>query len=85
MDRLTHYITEHTTPEDPILAELSRETHLRMMYPRMLSGHIQGKLLEMISFMVKPVNILEIGTFTGYSALCLAKGLTEKGNYTPLK
>lgn len=79
MDRLTHYITEHTTSEDPILAELSRETHLKMMYPRMLSGHIQGKLLEMISFMVKPVNILEIGTFTGYSALCLVKGLKEKG------
>lgn len=79
MERLTQYITEHTTSEDPILAELSRETQLKTMYPRMLSGHIQGKLLEMISFMIKPLNILEIGTFTGYSALCLAKGLKVKG------
>jgi caffeoyl-CoA O-methyltransferase len=79
MDSITQYITEHTSPEDPVLAELSRETHLKMMYPRMLSGHLQGVLLEMISHMVKPATILEIGTFTGYSALCLAKGLRDTG------
>jgi caffeoyl-CoA O-methyltransferase len=79
MDPLTQYVVAHTTAEDPILEQLWRETHLRVMYPRMLSGHIQGKLLEMISYMVRPVNILEIGTYTGYSALCLVKGLQEGG------
>ncbi|MFU8842455.1 MAG: O-methyltransferase [Bacteroidales bacterium] len=79
MDPITQYIVAHTTAEDPILEGLWRETHLRVMYPRMLSGHIQGKLLEMISYMVRPLNILEIGTYTGYSALCLAKGLQEGG------
>lgn len=73
------YISEHTSPEDMLLQELTRATHLHAMQPRMLSGHIQGKLLELISKMISPVNILEIGTFTGYSAICLAKGLAENG------
>ncbi len=73
------YITEHTSDEDPILAELYRNTHLQTAYPQMMAGHLQGKLLEMLSRMISPENILEIGTFTGYSAICLAKGLAPNG------
>lgn len=73
------YILDHTTPEDPVLEELYRQTHLRFVNPNMVSGHLQGKLLEFISCMIRPENILEIGTFTGYSAICLAKGLREGG------
>jgi caffeoyl-CoA O-methyltransferase len=73
------YITGHCTAEDAVLADLNRQTHLRMLNPKMLSGHYQGKFLEMISFMIKPLQILEIGTFTGYSAICMARGLAENG------
>lgn len=73
------YATDHTSEELPVLAKLSRATHLRTHQPQMLSGHLQGAFLQMISRMVKPVTILEIGTFTGYSALCLAQGLPEEG------
>jgi caffeoyl-CoA O-methyltransferase len=73
------YAEQHTTPELPVLARLNRETHLSRVYPRMLSGHLQGTLLRMISFMIRPLRILEIGTFTGYSALNLAHGLAEGG------
>ncbi|MDX9770753.1 MAG: O-methyltransferase [Tenuifilaceae bacterium] len=73
------YLLKHTTPEDKVLYELNRHTHLTSLQPRMLSGPIQGKLLEMLSRMLKPHRILEIGTYTGYSALCLAKGLAEGG------
>jgi caffeoyl-CoA O-methyltransferase len=76
---IERYIQDHTTPEDELLAKLYRETHLKALYPRMLSGPVQGKLLEMISRMVHPERILEIGTYTGYSAICLAKGLAPKG------
>ena len=76
---LDHYIHNHTSPEDDYLRELDRETHLKVLGSRMLSGHLQGQILSMISCMIKPRNILEIGTFTGYSALCLAKGLAEGG------
>jgi predicted O-methyltransferase YrrM len=76
---LEKYADEHTTPEYPVLTKLSRETHLSQVYPRMLSGHLQGTLLRMISAMVKPLRILEIGTFTGYSAICLAGGMPENG------
>lgn len=69
------YSEAHTTPEIPILARLNRETHLSQVYPQMLSGHIQGSLLRMLSFMISPARILEIGTFTGYSAINLAAGL----------
>ncbi len=78
-EQLETYIQTHSQPEDPILQELSRETYLKMLHPRMLSGHIQGQLLEMISKMMQPLNILELGTYTGYSAICLAKGLHPKG------
>lgn len=73
------YISAHSSPEDEILQELNRETNLRVMYPRMLSGQVQGKFLEMISRMIRPLTILEIGTYTGYSAICLARGLAPGG------
>jgi len=76
---LNIYLTEHSSPEDKVLQELSRETNLNVPYPRMLSGPIQGKLLEMISSMIRPGKILEIGTYTGYSAICLARGLAGNG------
>lgn len=76
---LEKYIIDHTTAEDPVLAELNRRTHLDTVYPQMMAGKIQGRLLEMISRMISPENILEIGTFTGYSSICLARGLKDNG------
>ena len=73
------YILDHTEQEDPILQELERETFLKVLRPRMLSGHLQGKMLELFSQMIQPNRILEIGTYTGYSAICLAKGLQTNG------
>lgn len=75
MDALERYIHDHTEPEEELLRELDRETHQRMIAPRMLSGHVQGRLLEMIVRMLRPRRVLEIGTFTGYSALSMAAGL----------
>jgi len=77
--KLEQYIEDFSTPEDPILEDLYRQTHIRFVNPNMVSGHLQGKLLEFISRMIQPTNILEIGTFTGYSAICLAKGLKPDG------
>jgi caffeoyl-CoA O-methyltransferase len=80
MDKeLEKYLADHTTPEDPLLEDLYRQTHVKFVNPNMVSGHAQGKLLEMISSMISPLKILEIGTFTGYSAICLAKGLKPEG------
>lgn len=73
------YAASFTNPETGVLAELNRETYAKTLMPRMLSGHIQGQVLRMLSQMIKPKNILEIGTFTGYSAICLADGLQEGG------
>jgi predicted O-methyltransferase YrrM len=73
------YIREHSTPEDDVLAELYRQTHLYVVNPNMASGHIQGKFLEMISQMIQPTYVLEIGTYTGYSAICLARGMKPGG------
>ncbi|MCD7962651.1 MAG: O-methyltransferase [Rikenellaceae bacterium] len=73
------YISEHTSAEDSLLCELDRATNLRVVQARMISGLVQGKFLELISKMTAPVRILEIGTFTGYSAICLAKGLRDGG------
>jgi predicted O-methyltransferase YrrM len=70
---------ELSSPEDPLLADLYRQTYLRLVNPNMVSGHLQGKLLEFISKMISPERILEIGTFTGYSAICLAMGLRPGG------
>ena len=78
-EKIWKYITDHSSEQDPVLAELDRETYAKMAFPNMLSGHYQGKLLELISKMVQPENILEIGTYTGYSAICLARGLKPNG------
>jgi caffeoyl-CoA O-methyltransferase len=77
--QLEKYILEHSTPEDPVLEDLYRQTNLRFINPNMVCGHLQGKFLEMISRMIGPSCILEIGTFTGYSTICLAKGLKPGG------
>jgi caffeoyl-CoA O-methyltransferase len=76
---IDQYASDHTSLESELLATLNRDTHLKVLQPRMLSGHFQGRLLSMISHMVKPKFILEIGTYTGYSALCLAEGLKKDG------
>jgi predicted O-methyltransferase YrrM len=79
MDKLEKYILENIDSEDEVLKELDRETHLKVLGGRMISGNLQGQALTMLSKMIKPENILEIGTFTGYSAICLAKGLSAGG------
>ena len=73
------YADAHTSPESELLHQLNRNTRAHIMAPRMLSGHLQGRLLSMISWMIRPRRVLEIGTYTGYSALCLAEGLTDDG------
>ncbi len=78
-ETLQEYITGHTEDEPPYLTELSRETYLKVTQPRMITGHYQGRVLSMLSKIIMPTNILEIGTYTGYSALCLAEGLTPNG------
>jgi predicted O-methyltransferase YrrM len=82
---LEQYIKGHSTQCDPLLEELYRETHLRFINPNMVSGHLQGLLLELISKMIRPESILEIGTFTGYSAICLARGLKDGGKLITLE
>lgn len=77
MDKLEQYILDNTKPEEALLHELERETYLRVINPRMISGHLQGKLLEMLVRMMRPKRVLEIGTFTGYSALSIARGLED--------
>jgi caffeoyl-CoA O-methyltransferase len=76
---LIDYCETFTGPESELLQNLSRQTHLKIGQPRMLSGHLQGRFLSLLSKLIKPDFILEIGTYTGYSALCLAEGLSEKG------
>jgi caffeoyl-CoA O-methyltransferase len=76
---INDYSENHTSPEDDLLVRLNRETHAKILNSRMLSGHLQGRVLAMFSQMIRPKRILEIGTYTGYSALCLAEGLTENG------
>ncbi|HCX23532.1 MAG TPA: methyltransferase, partial [Cytophagales bacterium] len=78
-EHLQVYIEENTEAENGLLRQINRETHLNVLKPRMLSGHLQGRVLSMISHMIKPTNILEIGTYTGYSALCLAEGIQPNG------
>ncbi len=79
------YIEDNTTDEDDVLKSLNRATNLKTYYPNMLSGSIQGKFLEMVSHMIHPEKILEIGTFTGYSAISLAKGLIKGGKLITLE
>ena len=76
---LNDYAERHTTPESDVLKAINRDTHLNVLMPRMLSGHLQGRVLALISKLVKPRTILEIGTYTGYSAICLAEGLQVGG------
>ena len=78
-EELESYCETNTTKENELLYRLNRETNIKVLRPRMLSGQVQGKFLSMISKMIKPLNILEIGTYTGYSALCLAEGLQTNG------
>lgn len=78
-ESLLHYCESFSEEESPLLHELNRQTHLKISSPRMLSGHLQGRVLSLLSKLCKPRNILEIGTYTGYSALCLAEGLSAGG------
>lgn len=78
-EELQRYAENHTSPESELLHKVNRQTYLNVMKPRMLSGHLQGRLLSMFSHMIRPKQILEVGTYTGYSALCLAEGLQEDG------
>jgi len=79
INRLHQYCEEHTSPQSPLLNALERETHLKTLAPQMLSGHLQGHFLSLLSQLMQPTTILEIGTFTGYSAICLAQGLQAGG------
>jgi len=76
---LEDYIEQHSEKEPDLLAALNKETYQKILLPRMLSGHFQGRVLSMLSKLIRPVNILEIGTYTGYAALCLCEGMQEKG------
>lgn len=78
-EELDKYVRAHSENEPGYLKELNRKTHLEVVHPRMLSGHFQGRVLSMLSHMIQPKRILEIGTYTGYSALCLAEGLSDDG------
>ncbi len=78
-EAIHQYCEQHSTPQSQLLSALERETHLKTILPNMLSGHLQGAFLSMLSKLIKPVKILEIGTFTGYSGICLASGLVPEG------
>ncbi len=78
-EKINSYSEDHSTPESEILKSLNRETHANVLMPRMLSGHLQGRVLSMLSRMIRPDSILEIGTYTGYSGLCMAEGLSPNG------
>jgi len=78
---LDAYSVAHTTSETEVLNDLNRQTNIQILQPRMLSGHLQGRVLSMLCHMIQPTNILEIGTYTGYSAICLAEGLKEEGKW----
>lgn len=82
--KLDEYVCAHTGSESELLSDLNRRTHLKILNPRMLSGQFQGRLLSMISHMIRPQRILEIGTYTGYSALCFVEGLAEGGKITTI-
>jgi caffeoyl-CoA O-methyltransferase len=79
-DQIQAYADQHSEPEPPLLYQLWRETHLQLLMPRMATGHWQGRLLSMLSHLIRPHRVLEIGTFTGYATLCLAEGLAEGGH-----
>ena len=77
--KIEQYTIAHTQDESEVLKKLNRETHANVLIPRMLSGHLQGRVLAMLSKMIQPKTILEVGTYTGYSAICLAEGLADNG------
>lgn len=83
-EKIDSYVCAHSENEPQLLYELNRETHINVLRPRMLSGHFQGRVLSMISHMIQPKNVLEIGTYTGYSALCFAEGLADGGKILTL-
>lgn len=78
-ESILKYAEAHTSPEEPVLKEIADYTFSNLLFPEMLSGHLQGQFLSMLSMLLRPARILEVGTFTGYSAICLAKGLRENG------
>lgn len=78
-EELENYVAQHSQSEPELLAKLNRETHQKILQPRMLSGHFQGRVLSMFSKIISPKNVLEVGTYTGYATLCLAEGLLENG------
>ena len=78
-DELDHYVTQHSQDEPELLAQLNKETYQKILQPRMLSGHFQGRVLSMLSKIIHPSTVLEIGTYTGYATLCMAEGLAEDG------
>lgn len=82
---LDEYISSHSSAESPALQAITRATHVHTINPHMLSGHVQGRVLSMLSHMIRPKHILEVGTFTGYSALCLAEGLSPDGKLTTIE
>ncbi len=82
---LDEYISAHSSPENTVLEHITRDTHVHILNPHMLSGHVQGRVLSMLSWMIRPKRILELGTFTGYSALCLAEGLAEDGRLVTIE
>ena len=79
-EELERYIEQHSQKEPELLVALNRETHQKVLQPRMLSGHFQGRVLSMLSKLIRPEHILEIGTYTGYATLCLCEGLQKKGS-----
>lgn len=83
-NNIQSYSESHTSPESDLLKKINRDTYANVMMPRMLSGHLQGRILSMFSKMLRPKTILEIGTYTGYSALCLAEGLVDGGHLITL-
>jgi caffeoyl-CoA O-methyltransferase len=83
-ENILRYAELHTSPESDLLKRINRDTHAKVSMPRMLSGHLQGRFLSMISCIIRPMRILEIGTYTGYSALCLAEGLAPGGKLVTL-
>jgi caffeoyl-CoA O-methyltransferase len=78
--KINQFALNNTSPESEVLSKLNRETNLKILQPRMLSGHLQGRVLSMLSHMINPENILEIGTYTGYSAICFAEGMKKMEN-----
>jgi predicted O-methyltransferase YrrM len=79
-EELENYIANHSQQEPELLAKLNRETHQKILQPRMLSGHFQGRVLSMLSKLIRPLTILEIGTYTGYATLCLCEGMQQNGS-----